>query len=164
MSSDDIVHALLREDEAVRAALVERFGPQVIDANGEVDRAAIADVVFKDRAALEWLEALLHPRVIAEYLAWRERLAEQPHPPALSVTEVPLLYESGGETRFDYVIVITAPADVRADRTQVRDDSRESRLIPDEEKVQRADFAYVNDGPLEELDAFVADVVATLSR
>jgi len=148
----------------VRAALVERFGPGVIGANGEVDRAAIADVVFKDRAALEWLEALLHPRVIEEYLAWREQLAAQPHPPVLSVTEVPLLYESGGETRFDYVVAITAPADVRADRTQVRDDSRSERLIPDEEKVERADFAYVNDGTLEELDAFVADVVATLSR
>ncbi len=158
------MHALLREDEGVRAALVERFGSQVIQASGEVDRAAIADIVFKDRAALEWLEALLHPRVIHEYLTWRERLAEQPHPPALSVTEVPLLYESAGETRFDYVIAITAPADVRSDRTQVRDDSRAERLIPDEEKVERADFAYVNDGTLEELDAFVADVVATLSR
>jgi dephospho-CoA kinase len=147
----------------VRAALVERFGPQVIEASGEVDRAAIAEVVFKDRAALDWLEALLHPRVVQEYLTWRERLAEQPHPPALTVTEVPLLYESGGETRFDYVIAITAPADVRSERTQVRDDDREARLIPDDEKVARADFAYVNDGPLEELDAFVADVVARLS-
>ena len=69
------MHALLREDEDVRAALVERFGPEVIDANGEVDRAAIAETVFKDRAALEWLEALLHPRVIQEYMAWREQLA-----------------------------------------------------------------------------------------
>ena len=164
VSSDDIVHALLREDEEVRAALVERFGPEVIDERGEVDRAAIADVVFEDREALDWLEALLHPRVIQQYLAWRERLAELPHPPALTVTEVPLLYESGGETRFDYVVVVTAPADLRGERKQVRDDGRERRLIPDEEKVARADFAYVNDGTLEELDAFVADVVARLSR
>jgi dephospho-CoA kinase len=147
----------------VRAALVERFGPEVIDANGEVDRAAIADTVFKDREALDWLEALLHPRVIQEYIAWREQLAERPHPPALSVTEVPLLYESGGETRFDYVVVVTAPADLRGERTQVRRDDREQRLIPDPEKVERADFAYVNDGTLAELDAFVADVVARLS-
>ncbi len=158
------MHALLREDEAVRAALVGRFGPQVIDANGEVDRAAIAETVFKDRAALEWLEALLHPRVIQEYMAWREQLAVREHPPALSVTEVPLLYESGGETRFDHVVVITAPADLRGERTHVREDGRALRLIPDEEKVERADFAYVNDGTLAELDAFVADVVATLSR
>ncbi len=148
----------------MRAALVEHFGEQVIDVDGEVDRAAIADIVFKDRAALEWLEALLHPRVVHEYLLWREQLAARPEPPALSVTEVPLLYESGGESRFDWVVVITAPADVRGERTQVRDDDREQRLIPDEEKVQRATFAYVNDGTLEELDAFVADVVATLSR
>jgi dephospho-CoA kinase len=162
VSSDDIVHALLREDEGVRAALVERFGPQVISLGGEVDRAAIADVVFTDREALAWLEELLHPRVAREYLAWREQLAAQPEPPALCVTEVPLLYESGGETRFDYVVAITAPAKVRSERTQVRDDDRGARLIPDEEKVARADFAYVNDGPLSELDAFVADVVAKL--
>ena len=163
VSSDDIVHALLRQDQAVRAALVERFGPEVIDDRGEVDRAAIAEVVFGDRNALDWLEALLHPRVIQEYMAWREHLARRPHPPALSVTEVPLLYESGGETRFDYVVVITAPADVRAERTHVRADDRSQRLIPDDEKVARADFAYVNDGTLAELDAFVADVVARLS-
>jgi dephospho-CoA kinase len=135
----------------------------VIGATGEVDRAAIADVVFEDRAALEWLEALLHPRVVAQYLAWRERLAAEAHPPALCVTEVPLLYESGGDTRFDAVVVITAPAAVRGERTHVRRDDREQRLIPDDEKVERADFAYVNDGTLEELDAFVADVVAKLS-
>ena len=46
----------------------------------------------------------------------------------------------------------------------MREDDREQRLIPDEEKVERADFAYVNDGTLAELDAFVADVVARLSR
>ena len=147
----------------MRAALAGRFGPEVIDQNGEVDRVAIAEVVFKDRDALDWLEALLHPRVIQAYMAWREQLAEQPHPPALSVTEVPLLYESGGETRFDYVVVVTAPTDVRSERTQVRDDDRAQRLIPDGEKVERADFAYVNDGTLAELDAFVADVVARLS-
>lgn len=148
----------------MQAALVERFGPRVIDTGGEVDRAVIADIVFRDRAALEWLEALLHPRVVQEYLAWREQLAKRPEPPALCVTEVPLLYESGGESRFDCVVVITAPADVRSERTHVRDDDREQRLIPDEEKVQRADYAYVNDGTLEELDAFVADVVARLIR
>lgn len=94
-----------------------------------------------------------------EYLAWRER---QTTP--LLVTEVPLLYETGGEARFDKVVVITAPSQVRAERTNVTADAREQRLIPDEEKVRRADFAYVNDGGLQELDAFVADVVAQLQR
>lgn len=157
------MHRLLREDEEVREALVGRFGPAILRADGEIDRGLVADVVFADRAALEWLEALLHPRVAREYLEWRDALAGESEPPALCVTEVPLLYESGGETRFDAVVAITAPVDLRAGRTSVRADNREARLLPDDEKVRRADFAYVNDRSLVELDAFVAEVVAALS-
>jgi len=157
------VHRLLREDEEVREALVGRFGPGILRADGEIDRGLVADVVFADRAALEWLEALLHPRVAREYLEWRDALSREPEPPALCVTEVPLLYESGGETRFDAVVAITAPVDLRAGRTSVRADDREGRLLPDDEKVRRADFAYVNDRSLVDLDAFVAEVVAALS-
>jgi dephospho-CoA kinase len=79
------------------------------------------------------------------------------------VTEVPLLYEVGGDRRFDAVVVVTAAPEVRISR-QVRPmQDRERRLIPDEDKMKRADFAYVNDASLEELDAFVADVVAKLT-
>ena len=164
ISSDEIVHRLLREDEDVRAALVERFGAGIQRADGEIDRGLVADIVFADRAKLEWLEELLHPRVSREYLAWREALSALPDPPRLCVTEVPLLYEAGAETRFDAVVVITAPPELRASRTSVRADDRAARLLPDEEKVRRADFAYVNDGSLGELDAFVAGVVDALSR
>ncbi len=165
VSSDQIVHRLLREDDEVRAQLVKRLGDEILAPDGEVDRAAVARRVFPDRALLQWLEALLHPRVVREYLAWREELADLPNPPALTVTEVPLLYEVGGDERFDRVVVITAPPGLRARRTQVQSaDERARRLIPDEEKVRRADFAYVNDGTLDELDAFVAGVVETLSR
>ncbi len=73
---------------------------------------------------------------------------------------MPLLYEVGGETRFDAVVVITAPADLRAERRRSPADGRDDRLLPDAEKVRRADFAYVNDGSLAELEAFVAKVVA----
>ena len=111
-----------------------------------------------------WLEGLIHPRVVGEYLAWRDELATQPSPPAACVTEVPLLYEVGGETRFDVVVVVTAPRDVRIRRSRLAADPRASRLIPDEEKVARADFAFVNDGSLAELDSFVADVLEQLDR
>ena len=163
VSSDDIVHRLLREDLGVREALLDRLGEDVLDEASQVDRAAIADIVFQDREALAWLEALLHPLVVAEYLQWRDRLVELPNPPAVSATEVPLLYEVGGENRFDKVVVITAPADLRAVRAHVSVDERSDRLIPDDEKVKRADFAYVNDGSLEDLDAFVARVMEALA-
>jgi len=78
------------------------------------------------------------------------------------VTEVPLLYEVGGEERFDAVVVVTASPEVRISREIRPMLDREQRLIADEEKVARADFAYVNDGTLEELDTFVADVIDRL--
>ena len=163
ISSDEIVHDLLRSDEEVRVAVRERFGDDVFGPEGQVDRGRIADIVFADPEQLDWLERLLHPRVVAAYLRWRDDLASRPDPPAVCVTEVPLLYEVGGDTRFDAVVVISAAPDVRISR-QVRPmQDRERRLIPDEEKLSRADFAYVNDGSLEELDQFVSGVVEKLS-
>jgi dephospho-CoA kinase len=151
LSSDEIVHRLIATDPKVRRALRERFGT--------TDRGEIAGIVFEDADALGWLEQLLHPRVQAAYAAWRDELAALPEPPALAVVEIPLLYETGSETRFDGVVVITAPAGLRAARTRVRPDSRAKRLLPDEEKIRRATYAYVNDGSLEQLDEFVSGVV-----
>jgi dephospho-CoA kinase len=163
ISSDDIVHRLLREDAEVRAALLERFGDGILDEAGNVDRSVISTRVFGEPAALAWLEELLHPRVVAEYLAWRDELAELPDPPVVSATEVPLLYEVGGETRFDAVVVITAPPDIRRERASVEPEEREIRLIPDEEKAARSDFVYVNDGTRRELDDFVRGVMDELT-
>ncbi len=145
----------LYADEEVKAALRERFGTS--------DRKAVSGQVVADRDALLWLEGLLHPRVLARTEAWRDELARLPDPPALAVNEVPLLYEAGAEGRFDAVVVVTAPRELRVVRAGERIDEREERLLPIEEKIDRADFAYVNDGSLEELDAFVAGVVRTLT-
>jgi dephospho-CoA kinase len=146
----------------VKREVVEGFGPQVLDGSGAIDRAALAQIVFADRGALDALEALLHPRVVREYTAWREELGRRPDPPRVAVVEVPLLYETGGERRFDRVVVITAAPEVRATRTAVAD-AREERLLPEDEKVRRADFAYVNDGDLDGLDRFVGEVLERLS-
>jgi dephospho-CoA kinase len=151
-SSDDFVHRLLAEDEEVRQAIRERWGEDAVG-----NRARIAEIVFDDRSELEWLERLLHPRTRALAGEW---LGTTGAP--IEVVEIPLLFETGGESRFDKVVVITAPRAVREGRRDGFAD-REARLIPDEEKVARADFAYVNDGTLADLDAFVAGVVESLS-
>jgi dephospho-CoA kinase len=163
VSSDEIVHHLLASDDDVRAALVERLGEEILTED-RPDRAKIADAVFGDPEQLAWLEGLLHPLVSREYLTWREQLAELPNPPEVCVTEVPLLYETGGDKRFDKVVVITAPAKVRAQRRRVMRDDRDQRLLPDSEKVERADFVYVNTGTVEDLDAWVAGVMAELTK
>jgi dephospho-CoA kinase len=133
-------------------------------AGGEVDRAALGKIVFADPTQLAWLEGLLHPRTMARTEAWLDELSARREPPALAVNEVPLLYETGSQERFDVVVVVTAPAEVRESRAGERLDDRESRLLPDEEKARRADFAYVNDGSLDELDRFVGEVVDTLEN
>jgi dephospho-CoA kinase len=156
ISSDEVVHDLYRDDPELQAALRDRWGDAVF-ADGEVDRAAIGRIVFADRDELAWLEAELHPRVRAASADWLARQTAE-----VAVAEIPLLFETGGEARFDKVVVITAPAEVRAERRESFAD-REERLVPEEEKVSRADFAYVNDGTLEELDAFVAGVMRELT-
>jgi dephospho-CoA kinase len=162
VSSDEIVHHLLQRED-VRDAVVGRMGNGIVAPDGEIDRGALATVVFNDREALDWLEELLHPLVSLEYLQWRERLGELPDAPAVCATEVPLLYETGGDARFDRVVVITAPTKLRRARSTVATEDREARLIPDSEKLKRADYAYKNTGSLEELDEFVASVMRELS-
>jgi dephospho-CoA kinase len=136
---------LIAEDADVRAALEQRFGT--------TDRARIAEIVFRDRDELAWLEALLHPRVRHEELEWLGGLDAD-----VAVIEIPLLYEGGGETMFDAVVVVTAPEQTRRARVGDKVD-RSERLMPDDEKVRRADYVYVNDGSLAELEAFVAGVL-----
>jgi dephospho-CoA kinase len=159
LSSDEIVHGLLRDDPDVREAVVAKLGGDALDAEGGIDRAAVGRLVFGNPERIAWLEALLHPRVAAAQLEWLRRQAVLPSPPSACVIEIPLLYEVGAESRFDSVVVITAPQELRAGRTPLATDERAARLLPDAEKVARADYAYVNDGTLEELDAFVADVL-----
>lgn len=162
VSSDEIVHHLLRRDD-VKAAIVARLGHGVVSPEGEVDRGALGTAVFNDRDALQWLEELLHPLVSTEYLRWRDDLAALPNAPKVSVTEVPLLYETGGQERFDKVVVITAPTKLRRARSHVATEDREARFLPDAEKVKLADYSFKNTGSIEELDAFVASVMNDLS-
>jgi dephospho-CoA kinase len=151
LSADAIVHDLLADDADVRAAIRERWGENAVG-----DRARIGEIVFRDRSELDWLEQLLHPKTRDVADAW---IASVETP--VAVVEIPLLYETGGEKRFDAVVVVTAPPGVRAAR---RPDlvGRESRLISDDEKVKLADYAFVNDGSLEDLDAFVETTMEAL--
>jgi dephospho-CoA kinase len=149
LSADEVVHGLIAEDPDVRAALEERFGT--------TDRTRIAEVVFADPDHLAWLEGLLHPRVLQAEEAWLAGLDD-----GIAVAEVPLLYEVGGERRFDAVVVISASDAARASRNAAARDERARRLLADDEKAARADFSYLNDGTLDQLDAFVGSVLEQL--
>lgn len=154
ISSDAIVHELLEGDE-LRDLLVERFGERVAS-GGEVDRSAVAEVVFADDDARGWLESELWPRVGERIAAWREELAGRPRPPRAAVVEVPLLFEAGMEAGFDATVAIVADEPVRDERAAARGhagvDSRARRQLPQREKARRANFVVENDGDLAELE------------
>jgi dephospho-CoA kinase len=102
---------------------------------------------------------LIHPRVRAAYAAWLEEV-EAP----VAVVEIPLLYETGADAAFDKVVVVSASEDVRRARRGGQVDERAARLLDEDEKVRRADFAFVNDSTLEALDAFVQAVLERLQK
>jgi len=142
------------------AAVAERFGSAVIGPDGQVDRAALGRAVFDDPDGRRYLEGLIHPRVGAARVAWRDRESARVPAPPLLVCEVPLLFEVGLEDQFDAVLVVTASDEVRRARVEARGqdfDARRGAQVTEREKIARADHYVVNDGSLDELDAWVAE-------
>ena len=159
LSSDEVVHGLYATAE-VRDAVVARFGRAVLDESGEVDRTLLAPLAFADPAARGFLETLLHPLVAVELERFREAHADD----QILVHEVPLLYEAGLADRYDAVVVITAPDDVRRLRAPGRFDERSSTQLPEAGKVELADYVIVNDGDPAQLDAAVGALLQALRR
>jgi dephospho-CoA kinase len=162
LSSDDIVHALYRDPEVVNA-VVQRFGPDVLGPDGQVDRAVLGPRAFAADGGISFLEGLLHPRIGQWREAWMRDAAAAHPPPVAVVCEVPLLFEVGLQDEFDAVIVVTASEDVRRARVEARGqsfDERRSLQWDEPAKVAAADMAFVNDGDLHALDAFAGEVLA----
>jgi dephospho-CoA kinase len=162
LSTDAVVGELLSGEE-LRDEIVERLGPEV-EADGSLDRSAIAERVFGDEESRRWLEGVLWPKVGERVMAWRESV--DPAAPA-AVVEVPLLFEAGMEEGFDHTIAVVADEDVRAERARGRGhaavESRERAQLSQDEKAQRADFVVRNDGGLGELRETLSRLLATIS-
>jgi len=161
LSSDAVVHELLGTEE-VRRLLHERWGDRVL-ADGEVDRAAVATIVFEHPEELSWLEGTLFPRVGERMMAWRAGL-EAEHD--VAVVEVPLLFEAGIDPAFDATVAVVADEGVRAERAEGRGheglEGRGSRQLSQDEKARRADYVIRNDGTISDLEAAVGEVLAAL--
>jgi dephospho-CoA kinase len=158
LSSDESVRLLYARDE-VKQAVAEHFGAVVIGPGGEVDRGAVGRIVFTDLEQLRWLERLLLPLLAQEFARWRERQTRAGE--RLLVHEAPTLFEVGVGDRYDVILTVTAPADLREGR---RPGSRRQMVhqLPEEEKAARSDYVYENTGTLDDLDRFVAELAERL--
>jgi dephospho-CoA kinase len=154
------VRKLYRRPE-VRDAVVERFGRRILAGDGEVNRSALGRIVFADATELRWLEGLVLPLVSEEFVRWRDEHERMGAP--LLVHEAPTLFEAGVEDRYDTIVAITAPGELR-ERRRPGAAERMTHQLPESEKAARADVVYENSGTLEELDAFVAGLVDRLLR
>lgn len=166
ISSDDIVHELYSTADVIDR-IREHFGDVVVDGAGGISRPALAGIVFSDEAELRWLEDLLHPYVREAVAEWVERQQRARPRPALAVVEVPLLFETGFEQRFDFIMLITAPDDVRRKRVTAKlTDSefrrRRAQQMSEEEKVRRSDFVFDNSGSRKDLREFVGQTAASI--
>ncbi len=156
--ADSITRHLLETDADVALGLRSLFGESVLDAEGRPDRAAIARRVFGDAAALRALEALLHPRVRAEW----QRMADAATGPV--IVEIPLLFENKLEKLFDLNVCVTASQTTQIERLAGRgfDKSdalaRIARQLPLREKELRADYVISNNGSAQSVMAQVADL------
>jgi dephospho-CoA kinase len=168
LSTDRVVHELY-ESPDVRDAVVNRFGPEVIDpARPEtgIDRGALAGRAFASDEGRRWLEELLWPRVGARMMAWRREQETADPPPRALVVEVPLLFESGLDRGYDATIAVIADEAVRHERASGRGhqalDERTARQLTQEEKSQRATYTVVNDGSEAELESELSAILDTL--
>lgn len=149
LDADGIVHELLARDADVREAVVGRFGPEILDASGAIDRRRLGRRAFADPRALRELEAILHPKVRMTWMT-----AIETHSDSDWIVQIPLLFEKKLEQFFDFTVCVGTSGAIQRRRLlerglpdhEVR--QRISRQLPIEEKTEKADFFLLNDGSL----------------
>ncbi len=186
--SDEVGRLLMQPGQAVFNAIVAHFGPQILTQDGQLDRTALARIAFGE-GRVEELNAIVHPVVIAAQAQWFDEVAAR-DPKAVAVVESALIFETkhgaaagkGDQpwrTRFDRIIVVSAPIEVRRQRyirrinvsedagvaAAVADfDRRAAAQWTDEEKAQQADYVIENSGTLNDLRGAIVSLYARLQQ
>jgi dephospho-CoA kinase len=163
--ADAVVHALYDHGGTAVEPIGEAFPGAV--ANGRVDRAALAARLAKDEAAFQRLEAIVHPLVREAEQAFIDAAAKRGD--KIVVLDIPLLFETGGASRVDAIVVVSAPPDVQRARVLAREgmtleklDAIHARQIPDVDKRRQADFVIETDKGLAHAYESVKDIIAQL--
>jgi len=158
VDADQIAREVVEPGSPVLAEIAERFGAQVLQSDGSLNRKRLGEMIFRDPDLRRELNRIIHPPIRATMLE-RMRAGESRHPDKLVVADVPLLYESGLERMFEEVVVVYVPREVQLARLMRRDgltreqaEERLSAQMPIEEKKRRADFVIDNSGTIEETE------------
>jgi dephospho-CoA kinase len=174
IDADAIVHELQAPGAPLVDELAEAFGPDILDANGALDRAALGALVFADEDARKRLNAIVHPQVGAEFARRLQAATERGD--ALVVLDIPLLFEgrkagtgTSAQLPFDATLLVYVDSETQIARTMARDDctreaaqARIDAQMPLSEKRPLADHVIENDGSLEQTERQVEALLETL--
>ena len=162
INADEIGHQLLQADSPVIGELTDAFGQDILEASGDVSRKKLGAIVFKDKAAREQLNSILHPLIIERSRGHARQLVTE-DPTCVVLLDAPLLIEAGAYDTVDLIVVVTASSETQLRRTLERSiaqgrplteteiQARIDAQMPVTEKVKYADVVIENDGTLEEL-------------
>ena len=170
IDADLLGHELLRPPLPAYQEVVQRFGNQILDATGVIDRGGLGKIVFKDRTKLDELNAILHPRIIDRVQQLAEEY-EAAHPRQVILVDAALIFEAGIGGDLRKVIVAWCNPAQQIDRlitkTGLSREEAEGRIaaqMPVEEKRRRADFLIDCSGRLENTRNEVQTVFSQLKR
>ena len=159
--ADQVVHRLLKEDRDLIDQIVARWGQYLLTEHG-IDRKALAAKVFGHAEELAALEVMIHPSV-------RQAIDSALIPSALNVVAIPLLFEKGWASRFDYTVCVWSPADQQAIRlaargwTEAESAARLAAQMSADDKLQKADFGLINDRDFSHLRQQIIDLLSNLT-
>lgn len=158
--SDELARQVIEPNTTGFQKVLSRFGNQILQENGSIDRQKLAQIVFNDSKALKDLEEIIHPLVRNK----TNELIDSQTQETIVVNEVPLLLEKNMENLFDFLVVVVSSEKNRINRLLKRGISEEEAMkrmrlqVNDELRKSSADFLISNDGSIDQLEADVAKV------
>ncbi len=165
--ADELAHEVVRPGSPALDEIRQTFGDEFIDSEGNLNRAAMASLVFEDQDKRKELESIIHPRVADEQEKLIREFALQGY--EIVIVDVPLLYETRLESSFDMVLVAYVPPEVQIQRLTARDRITESEArarldaqLPIDKKKELAAAVIDNSGPLEHTKEQVLRIIEEL--
>ena len=179
IQADTIAHELMQPGEAVYREVVQHFGEGILNPDGTVNRARLAEAAFSTSDAtktsrIQELNQIVHPAVIRRQDEWMAAVGQR-DPWAIAMVEAALILEAGAAKRFDRLVVVTCRPEQRiqrwAARVGVNEETarrevgrRMAAQLPDEEKIKAADYVIDNSGSLDETRKQVSRIYPELKR
>jgi dephospho-CoA kinase len=171
--ADDIAHELMAPAQPLYQEIVLRFGTEILNPDGTIHRAKLAEVAFGSQSRIEELNRIIHPTVISKQEQWMDEISQR-HPRAVAIVEAALILEADLAARFDKLVVVTCRPEQRAERwaysrkvsltnAKLEIARRMAAQFSDESKIKAANYVIDNSRTLPQTEEQVKAIYQELS-